>query len=536
MKPVAVEEEALIRHVEKICESPEFKSKQVLCRFLSYIISETLAGRGEDIKAFSIGVDVFNRDENFDPGQDTLVRINAGRLRRMLQLYYSNTGKDDHIRIEIPTGGYVPLVTEWSGSEEEVQDASISGGDSGLNLEPSVAVLSFKNLDGDPKNAYFASGFSYELLVELSKFEDLQVYNFLNLTDHPEPGSSSHTRMEGKDIRFTLGGAIHGDRDRINVLVELRDLGEGKQVWSERYSGSILAENLIEIQERIANAISGKLGSEYGIILYQLSQDAHRQKPKEWSTYSAVLKYYNYLVHNTPETVEEAFKALNNAVERDPRSGIALACLAALHGTAYAMDYPDGVESYRLAGELSEKAFLLDPFNIFVQLALAFKCFLYDEKERFFHLADRIQDRNPKSTLRLGALGFHLCLYGDWERGKGILDSVMNGHMEYPKYFHGATTLYHYRNGSYEEALNESYLYQVPGFFWGPLLRAAVLGQLDRLDRSASELKQLMQMKPDAGKKAPYLISRFVKEDSLVDHLMEGLLKAGLHHSSLTGA
>ena len=127
MKSISVDEQALIRHVEKICASPEFRSKQVLCRFLSYIVSETLAGRGDDIKAFSIGVDVFNKDEDFDPGQDTLVRINAGRLRRMLELYYSNTGKNDEVRIVIPKGGYVPQVIARSESGQDLEIESFSG-------------------------------------------------------------------------------------------------------------------------------------------------------------------------------------------------------------------------------------------------------------------------------------------------------------------------------------------------------------------------------------------------------------------------
>ena len=108
MRKDTFDEDALIRQVEKICESPEFQSKPVLCRFLSYIVSETLAGRGDNLKAFTIGVDVFDKDEDFDPGQDTLVRINAIRLRRSLDMYYSKTGKMDQLHIEIPKGGYVP--------------------------------------------------------------------------------------------------------------------------------------------------------------------------------------------------------------------------------------------------------------------------------------------------------------------------------------------------------------------------------------------------------------------------------------------
>jgi len=529
MEPGSIDEEALIRQVEKICDSPEFRTKQVLCRFLSYIVSETLAGRGDEIKAFSIGVDVFNRDEDFDPGQDTLVRINAGRLRRMLDLYYSHTGENDHLRIEIPKGGYIPKIISRSVSKEEVEKVSASGRKNLMSLEPSIAVLSLKDLIGIPENSFFVRGFSYELLVELSKFEDLQVFNYLTITDPPEAGAELHTSMMDKGIRFLVAGAVHGDEERVNILINLYDLHEGMQIWSERYSKKILAQSLIEIQESIAQEISGKLGSEYGIILRRLTQDAQRQKPHKLSTYTAILKYFDYLIDTAPEKAVEAFNALNKAVEKDPQSGIALSSLAALHGNVYALDFPNAEQSYRALGELAERAILLDPYNLFVQIALAFKCFLYEEKDRFFHLADRILELNPQSTLRLGSLGFHLSLYGDWERGKRILDSVMQGNLEYPKYFHGATTLYFYRKNNYEEALRESRMYQVPGYFWGHLLRAAVLGHLQRLDEAMTELKLLIQLKPDFVKKARYLISRFVKEDPLVDHILEGLHKAGLH-------
>jgi hypothetical protein len=219
---------------------------------------------------------------------------------------------------------------------------------------------------------------------------------------------------------------------------------------------------------------------------------------------------------------------LTTAVKNDPHSAIATACLAALHGNNYAMDFAGSDESYKILGELAEKAYVLDPYGLIVQLVLGFKCLLYEEKRRFFQIADRMLKNNPNGTLRLGSLGFHMALYGDWERGKKILDSLMMDNLEYPRYFYGVTSLYYYRKSDYESALNEAYLYSVPGFFWGPMLRASALGQLNRKMEAKTELDRLLELKPDFPGKAHYLISRFVKEDSLVDHVVEGLQKAGL--------
>ncbi len=528
MSGVEIDKSEILGQIDRICKSPEFQSKQVLCRFLTYIVNETLAGRGEKIKAFSIGVDVFDRDENFDPGQDTLVRINAIRLRRMLDLYYSKTGKHDEILIEIPKGAYKPRFIYKNSLVSKPETTNELDHDKIISLDPTIAVLSFSKLGKDFQYDYFSKGFSYELLVELSNYEDMEVYNYLSVDSHPEYGSKLHSSMIEKGIHFTIGGAVNMDEKRINILVNLHDLFEDRQIWSEKYSEILDAENLIATQENIAQKICAKIGSEYGVVFRKLTEDVNRKKPQDISTYTAILKYFNYLSSRTPESANEAFEALSIAVEKYPHSGMAFASLAALHGTVYSMDLKEAQDSYETFGRLADKAYMLDPNNIFVQIVLSFKYFLYNEKELFLDLSYQILNKNPRSTLRLGSLGFHLALYGEWKTGLKILNSVISRNLEYPLYFHGATCCYHYKNKSYLAALKEANNYKLPHFFWGPLLRAATLGQLNRPEDAFKEIMDLRRLKPDFEEKAHDLISRFVKEESLVLHLLEGLNKAGL--------
>ncbi len=82
-------------------------------RFLAFVVAETLAGRGERIKAYAIGVDVFGRDETFDPGTDPIVRIEATRLRSALAAYYDGPGAEDALRIVMRPGSYMPEF-EWA--------------------------------------------------------------------------------------------------------------------------------------------------------------------------------------------------------------------------------------------------------------------------------------------------------------------------------------------------------------------------------------------------------------------------------------
>jgi len=157
-----------------------------------------------------------------------------------------------------------------------------------------------------------------------------------------------------------------------------------------------------------------------------------------------------------------------------------------------------------------------------------YKCFIFNDKERFLNEVKHCLAMNLNSPARLGVIGFYLSLSGEWERGKSILDEAMNKNIGYPLFFHGATSLYDYRKNEYEKAFDEAVKYDIPGLFWAPMLRTACLGQLNRYEEALEQVQHLKNLKPDFEEKAYYLISRFVKEDDLVGHVIEGLRKAGL--------
>src|SRR3954467_277742 len=100
--------------LQRVVASRDFMNSERKRRFLKFVVQETLAGRADRIKAYSIAVDVFDRDPSFDPVTDPVVRIEAGRLRRCLEHYYLAEGTADPVRITIPQGGYVPqfIMTE----------------------------------------------------------------------------------------------------------------------------------------------------------------------------------------------------------------------------------------------------------------------------------------------------------------------------------------------------------------------------------------------------------------------------------------
>src|SRR5215472_17276105 len=101
--------DAVRAHLEKICASTRFVNSHKLTQFLRLVVEEALAGRGSQIKEYSIGVEVYNRPSGYDPRVDATVRVEASKLRKRLSEYYSGEGQSDPIIIKIPKGHYAPV-------------------------------------------------------------------------------------------------------------------------------------------------------------------------------------------------------------------------------------------------------------------------------------------------------------------------------------------------------------------------------------------------------------------------------------------
>lgn len=105
-----------------ILSSQTFARSERLRTFLKFVVEHEQLGLAHRLKGYTIGMDVFSRDGALDPGVDALVRVQAGKLRRLINLYYADEGRNDPVRIRIPLGGYVP-VYEWGTDSRRTLDA-----------------------------------------------------------------------------------------------------------------------------------------------------------------------------------------------------------------------------------------------------------------------------------------------------------------------------------------------------------------------------------------------------------------------------
>src|SRR3954469_18347875 len=124
MPPDLPSPETIREALEKIVTSAQLESSPSLCRFLRYVVVETLAGRGDMINESSLGAEVFGRGDQFDPRIDPIVRVQARNLRARMARYYQGPGADEPIVIDLPKRTYVPVfaVRTATGPEIPVED------------------------------------------------------------------------------------------------------------------------------------------------------------------------------------------------------------------------------------------------------------------------------------------------------------------------------------------------------------------------------------------------------------------------------
>lgn len=106
-RPLLPSPESVRKQLEQILVSPSFAGAARSRRFLTYIVEQTLAGNADSVKETVLGIDVFDRAGGFDPKIDTIVRVEAGKLRKRLEDFYALEGVAA-VRIEVPKGSYVP--------------------------------------------------------------------------------------------------------------------------------------------------------------------------------------------------------------------------------------------------------------------------------------------------------------------------------------------------------------------------------------------------------------------------------------------
>jgi serine/threonine protein kinase/TolB-like protein/Flp pilus assembly protein TadD len=229
---------AIIRsQLERVVRSSGLRGSASLCRLLRYTVEAVLSKNEQNLKEYVIGLEVFDRGEQFDPGNDAIVRVQARKLREKLEAYYRTEGADDSIQIQFPKGGYVPSFVARKAAAVRT-----------------IAVLPFINLSPENDSSYFADGLTEELMHALIPVRELRVvartsaFQFRN--------SSQDIRQIGRTLNaeLLLEGSVRLAANQVRIAARLESAADGMQLWSGRYDRKL--EEVFRVQDEIASAIA----------------------------------------------------------------------------------------------------------------------------------------------------------------------------------------------------------------------------------------------------------------------------------------
>ena len=461
--------------LEHLLASPGFDATAKRRAFLRFIVEETLAGRGSALKGFTVANAVFGRDETFDSKIDPVVRLEARRLRRDLDSYYIGPGTDDPIRISLPKGGYVPEF-ELRGPDVAAKVSSAAPNDSleGLRIAwralvfrrgawptllagaavvviaalglmqrnnnimhgaldnrmaAKIVILPFVANDTSEVSRSISAGLGSELLVDLSKFPGLRLYQ-------PVGGLYEPDRTD--DPTYIVMGHILAGGPMASIVAQLQDARSGEVVWSEAYRLPVSTQSLVETREDIALQIATTLGQPYGPLAESLRSRSSSMEGSSVESYLCVQSAFGYRRGFSAEEYGPVLKCLEDAVRRDPGYPDAWAMLGWLYMDDGRFGFTGGDQAtlYARGAEAAERALDIDANNLNGLKAMASIRHYTGDYAESQTLARRAVQLNPHDPDTLAQLGWRLAVRGNFKEGAPLLNAAIERSVHPPGWYY----------------------------------------------------------------------------------------------------
>jgi len=521
----------ILDELDRILASQLFSRSSVLSNFLKYIVEETLEGNTEGLKEYTIAVGALGKSVDFNPQIDAIVRIHAGRLRRLLNAYYMNPEIINTIKIGLVKGSYVPvfqphlinLSKSESKAETKIDNNSVAYTRSKLTL----AVLPFRNLYQDGEYQFFVDGFGEELTRILSNFEDIAV--IAHHSTRKYAAEPEDIRIIGSDlgVHYIITGSVKRSSDNIRVNVGLVKTMNGMQVWSQTYNYPLNIENLINIQDQIVENICSVLGGYYGIIIQDNSK-SNRPIASNIDSFDAAFWNYYFHMNYSKEAYLKTRQALENAIRHDPNYATGLAMLAELYVLAHSLGYPTVKDPVKTALELTKRALKSDPQCQHANQEYGWLNVYLQNKDEAVKALEYALWLNPTSVSLMGGIGFNLACAGEYERAKVLLTQSLDLNPHCPWWFYLGFFLVYYQKQNYEKALEYANKIETVDVFLDPLTKAAAKGQLGLHDEAQDDISLLNEKFSEIISTLYASLDAFLLDKPLIDEIIDGAKKVGL--------
>ncbi len=244
----------------KVLSSSLFSTAHRMRRFLRLVVEETLEGRGDNLNELLLGISVYDRDKNFDPRVDSIVRVDAGRLRAKLREFYASEGASSSIGIEIPKGSYKAVFKRLHHHKELVTAERLQA-KYPIGTK-SLAVLPFANTSPQRDHDLLGDGLVEELIHGLSCIPNFRVASLTSVLALKSKQIDVREMGRQLGVEAFVEGSVRKAKKGIRVIVRLTDAATGFHTWSEAHAFG--SRDAYIVQEGILKSILGALRVRLG--------------------------------------------------------------------------------------------------------------------------------------------------------------------------------------------------------------------------------------------------------------------------------
>jgi adenylate cyclase len=392
---------------------------------------------------------------------------------------------------------------------------------------PSIAVLPFTNMSGDPEQEYFSDGISEDIITDLSKIAGLMVISRNSSFTYKR--RSVDIRDIGRDlgVRSVLEGSIRRAGDRVRITAQLIDATNGAHLWADRYDRDLT--DIFAVQDDVTRRIVHAL--KVTLSPAETARLADSGTPNI-DAYDCYLRGRELLAVNPKnrERFEQSTKLFMRALELDPRYSQAYAALSMAYNLDYQNRWSDDPDnSLQLAKHNAEQAIEKDPNEPFARLVASWSAMFEKDLDRAKSEANIALSLNPNFSGAYASLGSIHTYSGRpleaieaLERASRLDPAFRPGHL----HFLGMSYLLAAKYETAAALLRERILL-VPGTDFSRVLLASALGHLGQVDEAHRIWKELTEINPKYSFSEHFARQPFKNEED-VRRIAEGLAKAGL--------
>jgi adenylate cyclase len=387
--------------------------------------------------------------------------------------------------------------------------------------KPSIVVMPFLNLSGDPDQDYFSDGITEDIITELSRWRLLAVRSrSASFRYRGVPVVTKEVARE-LNVRFVVAGSVRRMGDRIRISVQLIDAETGDDIWVEKFDRR--SDEIFAVLDRVVQTLVSTL---VGRVQVSVNERARRKPPASLAAYECVLKC-NALSWDDPAGAAEAIRLVEKAIELDPEYAIAHALLATLSYSRWT----DGPLSSNAALEkayvLAMRAVELDDSESTCQALLGAVCMQRRSFDVAVQYSRRAVELNPNNQWNAADLGSVLVYVGESEEALVWLSRAreIDPYFEEPWYWR-VTGLAHMSMQNYADALAMLGHARVRAYPYAALT-AGCHARLGDVDSARASVAECLSMKPD------FSVAKFVNNQPFripahAEQLASSLRLAGL--------